>query len=116
MRAAKLASLVTLILVALGLDACGTNSQPDGTVTGVASPCVGTITAAQLNRLSVVVYLTQGSRLVARQTVTGTHTYRFVVPVGSYVVATHEGEGSKPRSVMVRSGQTTHADIPSYCR
>jgi hypothetical protein len=59
------------------------------------------------------VYLTQGVRTVAQKAVNGTQTYRFVVPAGSYVVATHEGDGSRPVPVMVRSGQTTHADIPS---
>jgi hypothetical protein len=44
------------------------------------------------------------------------HTYRFVVPGGNYVVATHEGTGSKPVPVVARSGQTTHANIPSSCK
>jgi hypothetical protein len=88
----------------------------DGTITGVASPCIGAITSAGYERLSVTVYLTKGARVVARQTVRDTHVYRFVTPPGDYVVATHEGEGSKPVPVTVRSGQTTKINIPSYCR
>lgn len=74
----------------------------------------GVMTAAGQRGLSVTVYLTQGARAVADQTVRGTHTYRFAVQAGYYVVATHEGD-RKPVPVTVRSGQTTHADIPRYC-
>jgi hypothetical protein len=62
------------------------------------------------------VYLTKDARVVARQTVRGTHIYRFVTAPGDYVVATHEGGASKPIPVTVRSGQTTKTNIPSYCR
>jgi hypothetical protein len=34
----------------------------DGTITGVASPCIGAITSAGYHRLSVTVYLTKGAR------------------------------------------------------
>ena len=103
-------------LSGLLLAQCAQSPPPaDGTITGVASSCTGPIASAGYQRLAVSVYLTQGSRAVAHQTVKGTHTYRFVVPSGDYVVATHEGDGSKPVPVTVRSGQTTHADIPSYC-
>ena len=110
-------SWVLLALSGLLLAQCTRNSSPaDGTIAGVASPCVGVITPAGYHGLPVTVYLTQGARAVAHQTVRGTHTYRFVVPAGDYVVATHEGDGSKPVPVGARSGHTSHADIPSYCR
>lgn len=64
----------------------------------------------------MTVYLTRGTRAVAQQTVSGSHSYRFLAPPGSYVIATHEGVGgSRPASVTVRPGKTTHADIPSLC-
>jgi len=107
------ATLTTVSLVAVGLAACGTNPPPDGAVTGVASPCVGLPTAHYLP--PVTVYLTRGSRTVDRQTVKGRYVYRFVVPPGDYVVATHEGTSSKPVAVSVHSGQTTKANILSYC-
>jgi hypothetical protein len=109
-------SWVSLCLFGLLLAQCTQNSPPpDGTIMGVASPCVGVITPAGYHGLSVTVDLTQGARAVAHQTVKGTHTYRFVVPAGHYIVATHEGDGSKPVPVTVHSGQTIHTDIPSYC-
>jgi hypothetical protein len=109
-------SWITLCLSGLVLAQCTTNSPPaKGTVTGVAAPCIGPITSTGYQKLEVTVYLTRGLRLVADQTVKGTHTYRFVVASGNYIVATHEGEGSRPVPVTVRPGQTTHADIPSYC-
>jgi len=110
-------SCVAICMTGLVLAQCSQNSPPaNGTITGVASPCVGVaITPGGYSKIPVTVYLTQGSRHIAQQTVTGTHTYRFVVPAGNYVVATHEGEGSKPVPVTVRSGQTTNANIPNYC-
>lgn len=117
-QAARRWSCVALCLTTLALAQCSRNSVPTtGTITGVASPCVGAaVTSVQYSNLPVTVYLTQGSRTVTQQTVKGTHTYRFVVPGGHYVVATHEGEGSRPVAVTVRSGQTTKADIPSLCQ
>ena len=112
----------TVCVLSLVLVGCGQSSltahprAANGTITGIASPCVGqAFTPTQYGKLPVTVYLTQGSRLVAQQTVKGTHTYRFAVPAGNYVVNTHENGGSKPVSMTVRSGQTTHADIPSIC-
>lgn len=116
-RTARRWSCATLCLTGLVLAQCSQNSPPpDGTVTGIASPCVGAITSAGYQKLHVTVYLTHQARPVAEQTVKGTHTYRFVASAGNYVVGTHEGEGSKPVPVTVRSGQTTHANIPSYCK
>jgi hypothetical protein len=91
------------------------NSPPqDGTITGVASPCIGT--PADHPKLSVTVYLTHGARELSDQKVKGTYTYRFVVHTGSDVVDTHEGGASKPVLVTVHSGPTVRADIPSVCR
>lgn len=107
---------VLLGLCGFVLAQCSQNSPPaDGVITGVASPCIGVITPAGSHGLSVTVYLTQGTRAVAHQTVRGTHTYRFVVPAGHYVAATREGDGSRPVTVAARSGKTSHANIPSYC-
>jgi hypothetical protein len=108
--------LAIVCLFGLLLAQCSQSSSPaDGAIAGVASPCVGAIASAGYHGLSVTVYLSQGGRAVTHQTVRGTHTYRFDVPAGHYVIATHEGDGSKPVPVVVRSEQTTHANIPSYC-
>ena len=116
-RTARRWSGATLCLAALVLAQCGQNSTPpEGAVTGIASPCVGPMTSTTYRDLPVTVYLTRQARPVAEQTVKGTHTYRFVIPAGNYVVATHEGEGSKPVSATVHVGGTTHANIPSFCR
>jgi hypothetical protein len=109
--------IVLCLLAGLLLTDCSPNStSAKGAITGVGDPCVGPYSPTGYQKLPVTVYLTRGSRPVAHQTVEGTHTYRFVVPAGHYVVATHEGEGSKPVAVVARSGKTTHANIPSYCK
>jgi hypothetical protein len=101
-------------LLALVLASCS-STPADGTITGVASPCTGPLSPVPYSKLPVTVYLSEGAHTVAHQSVTGAHAYRFVVPPGEYVVATHEGNGSNPVSVTVRSGETTRANIPSYC-
>ena len=93
-----------------------TQSTTNGVITGVAQPCVGmAITPGGYSKISVTVYLTQGSRAVAQQSVAGAHVYRFEVPAGNYTVETHEGDASKPVDVVVHQGRTTHADPPSHC-
>jgi len=120
--AVRRAASGVVCLAALVLTGCsqtspkGAQSTTDGVITGVAQPCVGVaITPGGYSKISVTVYLTQGSRAVAQQSVAGVHVYRFEVPAGIYTAATHEGEGSKPVDVVVHAGRTTHADIPSYC-
>jgi hypothetical protein len=121
-RAVKRAGFGAVFLAVLVLTGCHSSSpkRPQGTtegfLTGEAQPCVGVeVTPGGYQKLSVTVYLTQGSRPVARQTVTGAHMYRFKVSAGSYTVATHEGGGSKPANAVVYAGHTTQANIPSYC-
>ena len=121
-RAVRRAGSGVVCIAALVLTGCsqtspkGAQSTTDGAITGVAQPCVGVaITPGGFSKISVTVYLTQGSRPVTQQSVAGAHIYRFEVPPGSYTVATHEGDGSKPVDVVVHTGRTTHADIPSYC-
>jgi hypothetical protein len=55
-------------LPGLLLAQCTQISTPaDGTITGVASPCIGPITSVAYHRLSVGVYLTQGERAITHQ-------------------------------------------------
>jgi hypothetical protein len=96
---------------------CDQNSVTErGTIRGIASPCVGPNTNTAYGTLSVTVYLTKEGRAVAQQSVQGAHRYQFVVAAGHYVVATQEGEGSKPVGVTVRPGKFAHANIPSFCK
>jgi len=120
--AVRRAASGVVCLAALVLTSCSqtspksAQSSTDGVITGVAQPCVGVaITPRGYSKISVTVYLTQGSRAVAQQSVAGVHVYHFEVPAGNYTVGTHEGEGSKPVDIVVHAGRTTHADIPSYC-
>lgn len=101
---------------AVFLAQCSQSSPPaDGTLTGVASPCIGpAATSAQISDTPVIVRLTQGSRVVAQQTLKGTHQYRFVVPAGEYVIVV--SGGSPPARVLSRSGMTADVNIPSVCR
>jgi len=71
------------------------------------------MTTGGYGKFSVMVYLAQGSRAVAQETVKGTHIYRFKVPAGNYTVATHAG--SEPMNVVVHAAHLTRANIPSYC-
>ena len=122
-RAVRRWCLMTVCVTGFVLAQCGQKAGPgttdsaNGTITGVASPCdpFAITSSSQYRQLPVTVYLTRGSRTEAEQIVKGTHTYRFSVPAGDYVVATHEGGGSKPLAITVHAGRTVHANIPSYC-
>ena len=113
------------LLGALLLAACGpsvtpvTHTQgsktPRGIVTGVAVPChPQAYESNHLGRIPVTVTLTAGNRTVATQTVRGSHTYRFEVAPGSYVVSSN-GEPPHPAHVTVRPGQVVKANLGSTC-
>jgi hypothetical protein len=97
---------------------CGSASTTAGTITGVASPCIGVVGPTQYASIPVTVTLRHGSKTVGRQTVRGRHIYRFTAAPGSYLVSTpsDEGDGSLPQHVTVHSGQVATANIPSMCR
>lgn len=110
-------ALVALAICALGFAAgCSTGSTA-GTVTGVASPCIGSgVTSAEYANLPVEVTLTQASHTIASQTVKGKHVYRFTALPGTYVVSTHEGQGSMPVRLALSSSGVARVNIPSTCR
>lgn len=107
---------VALVISALGLLAgCSTGSS-SGTITGFASPCTGPVSSSGYANLPVDVTLSHGSHLVASTTVKGKHVYHFTVSPGQYVVSTHEGQGSRPVHITLRSGEVARVNIPSTCR
>jgi hypothetical protein len=109
-------ALTALAICALGFAAgCGSSSTA-GTITGVASPCTGPVTSVEYTNLPVQVTLSKGSRVIGSQTVKGKHVYRFMVSPGTYVVSTHEGQGSVPVHLTVTSDEIARANIPSTCR
>ncbi len=106
-------ALGSICLASVTLTACSEGSTPGdatrGTVAGNAFPCTN------FNKARVTVYLTHGSRAESRQTVEGAQPYRFLVPAGNYVLVTNEKLVTKPVSVTVRAGHTTHVNIPTFC-
>jgi hypothetical protein len=104
--------LSVLVLVVLPVSACGGTST--GVVTGIAYPCVGPHrTAAQLANIPVRVTIRQRSEVIARQIVRGSHTYRFAVPSGQYVVSSRT---SGPVSIMLHAGEVRRANLLSFCK
>jgi hypothetical protein len=106
-------SVVWLAAVASG---CGGGSAQasQGTITGVAEPCVA-IPNSPLAAQTVSVTLSHDGHVIARQIVRGLHVYRFSTAPGTYVVSSSEGEGSMSVHVTVYSGHTVHANIPYTC-
>ncbi len=101
------------------LAACGggpaTNPSASGVVTGYAEPCVGPFrTQAQISEIPVRVTLEDHSRVVASQTVRGSHTYRLTVPPGRYRISTDAA--SRPVDITVHSGGVVRTDLISSCR
>jgi hypothetical protein len=92
-----------------------TGHAPDGVVSGVAAPCEGPyMPSAQYEAIPVRVQLLKDIRVVAVQTVTGSHTFRFTAPPGEYVVKSNQSATS-PSHISITSGATTTTNIYSAC-
>jgi hypothetical protein len=93
------------------------NTKPAvGFVTGVASPCFGPFRPGFLPAKSKVrVQLSGDERLIASQTVTGSHVYRLAAPPGTYMVSSDQG-GTTPQFVTVSKGKTRKVNLISVCR
>lgn len=92
-----------------------TGTVPTGVVTGVASPCVGPpMPQAHYEAIPVRVRLLKDGRVVDRQTVTGSHTFRFVAPPGRYVLRSDQS-GTSPTHVGIASGKESRVNIYAAC-
>ena len=114
--------LALLLIVVLGSGCATTASPPSaqgktaGTIiSGVASPCEGPyLTQAKLEAIPVRVQLLHNSRVVAEQTVTGSHTFHLAAPPGSYVVRSDQS-ATTPITVTVADGQRRTVNLYSAC-
>lgn len=87
-----------------------------GVVTGTATPCAGyAVTRATDAKIPVTVRVTKDGRTVARQTVTGAHTYRVALAPGSYALSSSGTQFTPPRTVIVAAGTVVRADLLSRC-
>jgi hypothetical protein len=113
---------VALPIIALASGCATTASSPGdtgttlfGTISGVASPCEGPALSQQkLDAIKVRVQLIKKTQVIAMQTVTGSHTYRFDVPVGAYVVRSNQS-ATTPMTVTIMTGQTRTVNLYSGC-
>lgn len=86
-----------------------------GIISGVASPCEGPALSQQaLDAIKVRVQLIEKTRVIAVQTVTGSHNYRFYTPTGTYVVRSNQS-ATIPMTVTVMTGQTRTVNLYSGC-
>ena len=128
----------TLMALLLGVSACGSPSPPPGKglVVGGIIPCAalgpppgvqyaaGTVTVLE----GVVTWRAVGPgtsadvfphTVEAQRTVTTNASYQFALASGDYVFQAHfppPANVSPFVSVTVRSGVTTHVDIPNMCK
>ena len=117
-------TLGTGLGIGLGLSEAPTSAV----VTGVAEPCTGVMTTAQYARVPVDVTVKEGSRTIAGETVTGSHTYRFVLPPGAYMVYSDQfqsrthlvperfAKGPPLVSAVLHSGETDHINLVPNCK
>ena len=92
-----------------------TTLQPMGVVAGVASPCEGPyMPPAKLAAIPVRVQLLKNSRVVAEQSVTGSHTFHFAAPSGSYEVRSNQS-ATAPATVELADGQRKVVNLYSAC-
>jgi len=110
--------LAAPLLLTAGLlaDCGGSESPSSAVVTGTASPCVGVTTASQYVKIPVQVTIKREGRTVARETLTGNHIYRFVIPPGRYVVESDQIPTYVDVFVALTSGETDHVDLFPKCK
>jgi len=86
----------------------------DGTVTGLASPCIGTAKAGFDYRLyRYTISIEEGFRTIAQQELRSdtASKYRFVLPAGRYRIINYPGVVD----VTVRAGQTIYVNLLEPC-
>jgi hypothetical protein len=102
------------------LSGCGTASTSVttivpvtiGMVTGTAYPCIGVDVGAGI---PVTVTLSQGSRKITSQSVRYPHPFLLSAPPGRYRLSS-SASTSRPHSILIQAGLTTHADLPTACK
>ena len=85
-----------------------------GVVTGIATPCHPQAYGNPAS-VPVTVTITAYGKTIATQTVTGSHTYRFVVLPGQYVVSSNGVGSTPPATVGVKAGEVVRANLLSDC-
>ena len=110
------ALVVVIPLFAVAASSCSTTYESNGlpqnepgAVSGVASPC-----GLPGPKQRVVVRLSQNSKVVAIETVTGSHHFIFSEPVGWYVLSSDQSK-VKPVRVQLISSLDVIVNLPSDC-
>jgi hypothetical protein len=109
-----------LVVAAAALSGCVTTSSSEttvipstiGEVTGTAYPCIGVGVGTGI---PVTVTLREGSRMFTSQTVRYSHVFLLSAQPGRYELSSNAST-SRPRSILIRKGLTTHADLPTACK
>ena len=122
MTISRLLMLIVVFIVAAVSGCATTTSSPIATersdvgfVSGVASPCQGPAGPQQDPAATKVqVQRIKNNRVVALDTVTGRHVYRFASPAGSYVVSSTQ-PATTPVAVVITAGQTRTVNLLSRC-
>jgi len=89
-------------------------SKPLGTVTGVASPCIGVASMSYIRTLPVRVTLRHYGRVVAHQTVTGSHVYRISRSPGRYLLSSNQSR-TKAIPVTLCAGRRELVNLHVSC-
>ena len=105
--------LAVLAMAGSFLAAC-TGGSATGSLTGRAAPCLGPhLAAAQIAKIPVRVNVVEHAKNIATQTVRGSHSYRFNLAPGRYVVSS---DASRGVSVVVHSGQFLRVNLGDDCK
>lgn len=100
-----------LLAMSLSLVACGASppSKPSGVLTGTLLRCT-----LHIQTERVQVYRDQDAKVVATERVVEGHTYRFVLPLGSYFISTGGPLTKAHPDVLEKAGQTVYQSFPPY--
>lgn len=109
--------ILPVLAVVSGCTTTAGNEKPSvGYISGYAPLCQGPYASQRAQAATPVrVQLVESGKVVKAETVTGSHTYRFAVPPGTYVVKSDPG-GTTPKTITITAGQRRTVDLLSICR
>lgn len=103
---------VSVLVLVSALTACG--SSDEGTVTGVAAPCVGLASASEYAAIPVRISL-QGDGTLTTETVHGRSNFRLTAPSGNYLLSSDAIRG-EAEPITLTANKTIRMDLIPTCK
>lgn len=107
-------------IVPIGSTNEGGSGIPNGPKTGIlditAGPCVGMVSVTDYQRLSTLITLRRGTKLVAEWRIFGEQRIAWVEPVGKYEVHSNQSTVTRALTIRVTASRPTVVKLMPACK